>query len=167
MIKLSDEQRTIRRIERDDIDQLIEIADSLGLSRWTRYDYEEEIARNDSCLLVCSSGMAIHGFLVARVVPSATAWGGNDAEIYNLGVRTGHQGSGVGKGLLDSAVEWLLNQGVSIVWLEVRASNSRAISFYSRAGFTKEARRPNFYADPVEDAIIMSLNLKNSDAPIQ
>nr|MCR5358181.1 ribosomal-protein-alanine N-acetyltransferase [Lachnospiraceae bacterium] len=39
--------------------------------------------------------------------------------------------------------------------LEVRASNTAAISLYKSLGFAEEGRRRNFYEHPVEDAIIM------------
>ena len=45
--------------------------------------------------------------------------------------------------------------------LEVRSSNQPAINLYKKLGFTEAGTRKNFYAKPVEDAIIMWL------APIQ
>ena len=40
-------------------------------------------------------------------------------------------------------------------FLEVRASNAAAIQLYESAGFHRAGRRPDYYADPAEDAIVM------------
>jgi ribosomal-protein-alanine N-acetyltransferase len=43
--------------------------------------------------------------------------------------------------------------------LEVRPSNLPAISLYRKTGFREVGRRPGYYDDTREDAIIMSLRL--------
>jgi ribosomal-protein-alanine N-acetyltransferase len=43
--------------------------------------------------------------------------------------------------------------------LEVRASNQAALGFYRGQGFRETGRRPRYYADPEEDAVLMLLNL--------
>ena len=48
---------------------------------------------------------------------------------------------------------------VTEVLLEVRASNQQATAFYRALGFAESGRRLRYYADPVEDAVLMSLRL--------
>jgi ribosomal protein S18 acetylase RimI-like enzyme len=48
---------------------------------------------------------------------------------------------------------------VSELTLEVRASNRAALGFYRAQGFEETGRRPRYYADPEEDAVLMGLNL--------
>jgi ribosomal-protein-alanine N-acetyltransferase len=43
--------------------------------------------------------------------------------------------------------------------LEVRASNGAALRLYERLGFSQTGRRRGYYADPVEDAVLLSLQL--------
>jgi ribosomal-protein-alanine N-acetyltransferase len=43
--------------------------------------------------------------------------------------------------------------------LEVRPSNHAALAFYRAQGFAVTGRRPRYYADPVEDAVLLALNL--------
>jgi [ribosomal protein S18]-alanine N-acetyltransferase len=43
----------------------------------------------------------------------------------------------------------------------VRESNVAAIGLYQRAGLKVDGRRPAYYVDPVEDAVLMSLDLEN------
>ena len=47
--------------------------------------------------------------------------------------------------------------------LEVRASNRPALSFYRSLGFEETGRRPRYYLDPAEDAILMRLQLEPSE----
>jgi len=44
--------------------------------------------------------------------------------------------------------------------LEVRDSNKAARGFYGSFGFIEVGRRPGYYADPVEDAILMRLDVE-------
>jgi ribosomal-protein-alanine N-acetyltransferase len=43
--------------------------------------------------------------------------------------------------------------------LEVRASNLAAIRFYQAQNFKQTGARPRYYADPEEDAVLMTLRL--------
>ena len=47
--------------------------------------------------------------------------------------------------------------GIHEVWLEVRVSNAPAIALYRSFGFRETGRRPRYYDEPVEDALLMSL----------
>jgi ribosomal-protein-alanine N-acetyltransferase len=50
--------------------------------------------------------------------------------------------------------------GINQVFLEVRISNEKAIAFYQKFGFEKDAIRDKYYSgDYSEDALLMSLNL--------
>jgi ribosomal-protein-alanine N-acetyltransferase len=52
-----------------------------------------------------------------------------------------------------------LSKEVSRIWLEVRVSGSTARRFYEKSGFVESGRRKNYYSNPPEDAVIMSLRL--------
>ena len=51
----------------------------------------------------------------------------------------------------------LPRHGIRLVFLEVRESNSAARFLYQRAGFETVGRRSGYYAHPVEDALVMSI----------
>jgi len=44
--------------------------------------------------------------------------------------------------------------------LEVREANRSAQAFYRFLGFSEEGRRPGYYSNPVEDAVLMRLGLR-------
>jgi GNAT superfamily N-acetyltransferase len=53
-----------------------------------------------------------------------------------LAVRTDRQGTGVGKTVVRTAVDWLLDQGVTTLGLETMPRTVENIGFYARLGFT-------------------------------
>ena len=50
---------------------------------------------------------------------------------------------------------------LSVLMLEVRASNAPAIALYEKHGFAAVGRRKNYYDAPKEDAILMTLEFKH------
>lgn len=64
------------------------------------------------------------------------------------------------RGVADALVGALTGFGrehLSVLMLEVRASNAPAIALYEKHGFTAVGRRKNYYDAPREDAILMTL----------
>ena len=152
---------TLRPIAPEDVADIIHIAHSCGLSPWSAQDYAKETRRSDSTLLKLSSvNDETVGFIVGRRVLSTSAEEGFDAEIYNIGVDQGFQRSGCATLILREFLDRCIEQKVQTVWLDVRVSNHSAICFYKKFGFSEHALRPGFYGDPVEDGMIMSLNLQ-------
>ena len=49
--------------------------------------------------------------------------------------------------------------GAPTIFLEVRSSNSGARALYAALGFSQEGRRRNYYQDPAEDALVLSILL--------
>jgi ribosomal-protein-alanine N-acetyltransferase len=56
-------------------------------------------------------------------------------------------------------IELALSTGISRIWLEVRVSGSTARQLYEKFSFVESGRRKDYYTDPREDAIVMSLRL--------
>jgi len=84
-----------------------------------------------------------------------------DAELLNLAVKPSMQGNGLGNFLLNHMLSQALDRGARQVFLEVRASNERALKLYRKAGFDELNRRKGYYrrADGREDAIVMRKSL--------
>jgi ribosomal-protein-alanine N-acetyltransferase len=97
------------------------------------------------------SGLVV-GFLIARLLAP-------EAELETIGVATEGQRRGTGRRLLGAMVEELREAGVHEAILEVRASNQAALRFYRELGWRETGRRQRYYADPEEDAVLMSLRL--------
>lgn len=97
--------------------------------------------------------VALENDTVAGYIGSQTVLG--EADMMNLAVHTEYRRAGVGCQLVQELVRRLKEQGSHILTLEVRASNAPAIALYDQLGFVQVGRRPNYYRNPKEDALIL------------
>ncbi|MBJ8326189.1 ribosomal protein S18-alanine N-acetyltransferase [Streptococcus pacificus] len=79
-----------------------------------------------------------------------------ELEITNIAVKSAFQNKGFGKALLQQLVD-----KPEVVFLEVRASNIKGQTFYQNNGFKPVGKRPNYYHNPTEDAVIMKREENN------
>jgi len=148
----------IRRMGPADSDQVMEIARSLKEApHWMRAAYQEAIApvrgpRRIALVAADGETGALAGFLVAGLLPP-------QAELETIAVVAEGQRRGVGRRLFAAMVAELRREQVTEVILEVRARNQAALEFYRGLGFAETGRRPRYYVDPVEDAVLMGLRL--------
>ncbi|MDR1801101.1 MAG: ribosomal protein S18-alanine N-acetyltransferase [Lachnospiraceae bacterium] len=84
---------------------------------------------------------------------------GEDVDIARIGVKKAHRRLGIGRGLVNKAIEWANELKRSALTLDVRAGNEGAIAFYNTMGFKIDCIRKNFYQKPKEDAVLMSVNI--------
>jgi ribosomal-protein-alanine N-acetyltransferase len=142
-----------------DLDQVLEIAASLkDAPHWPRAAYVYALGRDSTperiALVAREHGTsAVMGFAVAALIPP-------EAEVETIAVSAAEQRRGIGKIILSAMEKELKAAGAHEVLLEVRASNERAREFYRSQGWSETGRRPRYYADPEEDAVLMSLKLE-------
>jgi ribosomal-protein-alanine N-acetyltransferase len=156
----------IRPADFSDLEEIQRIEIAAGLSRWSKADYAAEIGRLNSLFLVLIDNEMIKGFVLARLIildkSSYSFTSGNEMEIYNIAVEEVARNRGFGALLLESVLREAKSREVSTVFLEVRKTNSTAQNFYVKNGFSVIGFRKNYYADPPEDALLMSLELSAS-----
>ena len=102
---------------------------------------------------VCESGKVI-GYINADTVFDETY-------VVNVCVHPDYRRQGIGEGLVKALCEHCRDNLFSFVTLEVRQSNTAAISLYQKLGFEKAGLRKSFYTHPTEDADIMTLYFTN------
>jgi ribosomal-protein-alanine N-acetyltransferase len=143
----------IRRLEAGDLDSVmaIEAASHPWAAHWTREAY---LTPHDPgmCAWVAERAGEIAGFALAR-------YAGGEMEILNLAVAEAARRNGAGRALVRAAIEEGAARGAAQAFLEVRESNAAALAFYASLGFTPVGRRPGYYRDPVEDALILAVPL--------
>ncbi len=83
----------------------------------------------------------------------------DELEIFRIAVRPAYRRAGIARMLLDTLMAFGKNEKVSRVLLDVRESNEAAFILYEKTGFKEDGRRRDFYENPREDAILMSMNL--------
>jgi len=93
----------------------------------------------------------IVGFVGVWIMP-------DEAHIVTIATRESHRRRGIGELLLISAIELAQDKRQPLVTLEVRVSNDPAISLYSKYGFEEVGRRPRYYSDNREDALILTVS---------
>ena len=98
-------------------------------------------------VVLVAEGGAVFGFLVASSV-------GSEWEIENVAVAADWRGRGIGLQLVEALLRRALGAGAEQIHLEVRAANRPARSLYERAGFHESGRRPGYYQDPEDDAVL-------------
>ena len=97
--------------------------------------------------------VAVDGDRVAGYVGSQAVIG--EADMMNLAVYPEYRRNGIGRDLVAFLIENLKQRGNYCLTLEVRASNLGAIALYEQMGFLQVGRRPNYYKNPKEDALIL------------
>jgi ribosomal-protein-alanine N-acetyltransferase len=148
---------TIRAMKATDIDRVVEITSGLDHApQWPTRVYEAALSEFSPTRIIlvaeeAGAGVVV-GFAVAVMVPP-------EAELESIAVSASYQRQGVARSLFESIMAEFSRVQVREVVLEVRNSNEEARSFYTSLAFVEEGRRPGYYADPVEDAILMRLNV--------
>ncbi len=123
---------------------------------WTPRMWQHEVRAASSRVWVAARPMAhgdqILGVVVLWLLPPP------EAEIATLAVQPAHRRQGIGRALLQQALEYACAQGpVQRVFLEVRADNTAAQALYRAFGFAVVGRRRGYYRTPQGrvDALIM------------
>jgi [ribosomal protein S18]-alanine N-acetyltransferase len=151
-------QLRIRRMSAADLERVLEIAASLQHApQWQAAAYvkainPENTPRRIALVAADAETDVAAGFVVANLIPP-------QAELETIAVASDVQRRGIGRLLFEALVEELRAEQVSTLILEVRASNRAALRFYRYEGFVETGRRPRYYADPEEDAVLMELDL--------
>jgi ribosomal-protein-alanine N-acetyltransferase len=141
-----------------DLDRVLAIAESLPEApRWPRSAYlnainPESTPRRIALVAAGPQPGSILGFAVASLLPP-------QAELESIAVAPESQRLGLGQSLFQALAAEVKSAGVGEFVLEVRASNRPALAFYQSLGFAKTGLRSSYYADPIEDAVLMALPL--------
>jgi [ribosomal protein S18]-alanine N-acetyltransferase len=121
-------------------------------AQWTPSEFELSIG--DVRGWVIGDSQILFGFIAVRVIALAS-----EMELLNLAVGPNWRRRGFGSILLNTALADCRANGHEAVFLEVRESNERAIAFYKKHSFSFSGRRPNYYRNPDESALTLSLRV--------
>lgn len=113
-----------------------------------------EMARTWARLFVARASTAEPALGVALLWRAA-----DETHLLDLAVDPSARRRGYGRALLERVIADAREAGGRVVLLEVRASNSVALTLYRSAGFFESGVRSAYYSDNGEDAIEMRLEL--------
>ena len=150
-----------------DLDAVVALERAVGEApHWGEAEYAAIVSSQDGgvrrCLLVAEAEGRLVGFAVGKVIGA-----GPDcvAELESVVVEARTRRGGVGRALCGAVVEWCRGQGAAALELEVRAGSAGAIALYDGLGFVVVGRRGAYYSGPVEDALLMRLDLERTSNP--
>jgi [ribosomal protein S18]-alanine N-acetyltransferase len=134
-----------------DLDLVLAIEEASFTNPTTRAWYEAELARPEVCrvFVIRTAETSVAGFAAFWKVV-------DEIHINNLAVHPAWRGRGVGTRLLAGVMQAAGGMGVRRATLEVRRSNLPAQRLYAAAGFQVAGVRAGYYAQPVEDALVLS-----------
>lgn len=117
---------------------------------WSEAMLREELW-NDSAVIIAAEGEdgTVLGYAGLQTVL-------DEGYINNVAVDERFRRQGVADELIAAFVRFGKAK-LAFLTLEVRASNAPAIALYEKHGFREAGRRKNYYDDPKEDAILMTL----------
>lgn len=121
---------------------------------WSTSSIASELDNPLSLWLVWEEDGAAAAYLGVQRVPP-------QADVMNVAVSPALRRRGIARALF-AELERRLPE-IDELFLEVRASNSGAIALYRTLGFEQVGRRPNYYLDPREDALILRKELFHAD----
>lgn len=115
---------------------------------WSVNSVTAELNNPLSLWLVAMDGQNLAGYVGSQ---SVLGW----ADMMNLAVAPEYRRQGIGEKLVSQLILQLQAGNVTCLTLEVRVSNDPAIALYEKMGFSQVGRRPNYYHNPKEDALIL------------
>ena len=142
---------TVVPMEERHLAALAEIEKACFHAPWSADMLREELGKG--IFLVAEQDGAAVGYVGCQTVL-------DEGYITNVAVSPACRRQGIGRALVRALVSHARSQGLTFVTLEARASNAPAIALYEGAGFRRVGVRRNFYTAPTEDAVLMTLYLK-------
>ena len=142
----------IRKMKREDVPAIAELEKLCFSDPWSENSIASELDNPLSYWLVAEDNGKIAGYVGSQSVLDA-------ADMMNLAVSPDYRQQGVGQALVNELVQHLQQENVIALLLEVRVSNTPAISLYEKLGFVQVGRRPKYYHNPREDALILRKEL--------
>lgn len=143
----------IRKMTLQDASAIADLEKLCFSDPWSEKSIASEVNNPLSFWLVAEDQGEIVGYVGSQSVLDA-------ADMMNLAVSPKCRRRGIGKALVDGLTQHLIQNNVIALLLEVRASNSPAIALYENLGFVQVGRRPKYYHNPREDALILRKELK-------
>jgi [ribosomal protein S18]-alanine N-acetyltransferase len=145
----------IRRAGLADVTAVWAIEQASFPTPWSRWSFLAELGHRNSHMLVAGPSppqpWQTWGYLVFWVVL-------DEMHILNLAVHPEHRRQGIARRLLAEGLAQARTLGAALAWLEVRPSNLAGRALYRSFGFKEVGRRPRYYDDTNEDALLLTLD---------
>ena len=145
---------SLRKMEYRDVDEVMRIENRIYPYPWSAGNFIDSLDSGYLCM-VAEVDDAMVGYAV--LMPSV-----DEAHLLTIGIAVEHQRKGMGEEVLGRMAAMARESGIQRIILEVRPSNTAALSLYRKCGFRQIGLRRGYYpADngEREDAIVMECPL--------
>ena len=140
----------IERMTAAHLDVVCAIENACFAHPWSRQSIEAELDNETTLFHVAVEDGQVVGYIGMSFVL-------DEGYIYNVAVKADCRKNGVGSALIQTLVTHCRKNNFAFLTLEVRESNAPARSLYEKFGFIKVGERKNYYSDPSENAVLMTL----------
>jgi len=142
---------TIRPMRFDDLDGVYTLELRLFPNPWPKSFFANDLRSSKTAAFVVESEDSIIGYTIATCEEKKF-------HLTNIAVDKNYQRQGIGSRLMQIIEQSAQERGCSSVYLEVRPSNTAAISMYKKLGYSVLLRRALYYIDG-DDALVMEKEL--------
>ncbi len=145
----------IRRMREEDLTAVRAIEAVSFSNPWSDNTFRGEIQNmpiSFPMVVVRRPGDEVVGYIVFWMIR-------DDVQVNNVAVRPDCRGLGLGDAMMRYAIAKVRDAGAAFMTLEVRQSNTPAVTLYRKLGFEIMGSRKNYYTKPDEDAYVMALVL--------
>ena len=158
--KVGDHQ--IRRAEREDIPEVIEINAETLPEHYSDYFYYEILAEFPETFLVAETEGKVVGYIMSRIEYGFSHLHrlglARKGHVVSVAVTQGHRGKGIGTLLMQVSQDEMVKKTATECYLEVRVSNAGAIALYKQLGYKVSGRLEAYYKDG-EAALVMAIKI--------
>jgi ribosomal-protein-alanine N-acetyltransferase len=133
-----------------DLPDLLTIEAASFVHPWSKGDFLSELSKSPPTLYVTRRDPAgpVLGYICFWMVA-------DEIQMLNIAVHPAYRRQGLGRTLLVFLLTLAREKKALKVFLEVRPSNQTALALYRSLGFETLYRRPRYYDDEGEDALVM------------
>ncbi len=124
---------------------------AVGNEGWSAESFRSEAEKDNGFVLYAENSDGIIALLSAYSAIGET-------DITSVAVAPAYRRRGLAQKLI-MELESRLPDDTESIFLEVRESNTPAITLYEKCGFERLSIRRNFYSDPSENAIVMQKHI--------
>lgn len=129
----------------NDVAEIYKIENECFSTPWSENGIAESIENENTILYIAELDGKTAGYMGVQIFSG-------EGYVTNVATLKEFRRMGVAKALIKE----VMKNEMEFLTLEVRQSNIPAISLYKSLGFVEVGKRPRFYREPTEDAVLMT-----------
>lgn len=152
----------------DELDKVLSIEKSVFRHPWSRNFFKHILSDINNYLITLRQDKILIGYGGYHLLKDKKNFLATKKpysrfiHLINLAIHPSFQNRGYGTFLMNTLMNNARTEGVEYCYLEVRPSNTKAVGFYKKFGFSIIGLIENYYYNDREDALVMGSELKQA-----